>query len=72
MPRPADVAALVEVYGGVSGVEAEMLERLVTESRTRGWWEPFTEGLRSDPHFLPSPVATRPPRPTRPPSPRST
>ncbi|ALE85738.1 helix-turn-helix domain-containing protein [Pseudonocardia sp. HH130629-09] len=55
VPRPADVAALVEVYGGVAGVEAEMLERLVTESRTRGWWEPFTEGLRSDPHFLPSP-----------------
>ncbi|MEJ8278922.1 helix-turn-helix domain-containing protein [Pseudonocardia spirodelae] len=55
VPRPAEVTALVAVYGGASGAEAEMLDRLVAESRTRGWWEPFTEGLRSDPHFLPAP-----------------
>ena len=55
VPRGADVDALLDLYGGVAGVEADMLRRLVVQSRTRGWWEPFTEGLRTDRYVLPAP-----------------
>lgn len=55
VPRPADVDSLLGLYGGVAEVEAEMLRRLVAQSRTRGWWEPFTEGLRTDRYVLPAP-----------------
>lgn len=55
IPRPSDVDALCRAYGGVAEVESEMLHRLVTQSRTRGWWEPFTEGLRTDRYALPAP-----------------
>ncbi|MBP2364457.1 helix-turn-helix domain-containing protein [Pseudonocardia parietis] len=55
VPRVADVDALLHLYGGVADVEADMLRRLVTQSRTRGWWEPFTEGLRTDRYALPAP-----------------
>lgn len=55
VPRAVDVDALLHLYGGVAEVEAEMLHRLVTQSRTRGWWEPFTEGLRTDRYALPAP-----------------
>lgn len=55
IPRPADVDALLALYGGVAEVEAEMLHRLVSQSRTRGWWEPFTEGLSTDRYALPAP-----------------
>lgn len=54
-PRSADVDALLHAYGGVAEVEADMLHRLVTQSRTRGWWEPFTEGLRTERYVLPAP-----------------
>ncbi|ANY06488.1 helix-turn-helix domain-containing protein [Pseudonocardia sp. HH130630-07] len=55
IPRRADVDGLLDLYGGVADVEAEMLRRLVTQSRTRGWWEPFTEGLSTDRYALPAP-----------------
>jgi transcriptional regulator with XRE-family HTH domain len=55
VPRAGDVDALLALYGGVAEVEAEMLRRLVAQSRTRGWWEPFTEGLRTDRYELPAP-----------------
>ena len=55
VPRPVDVDALLALYGGVEGMEAEMLRRLVAQSRTRGWWEPFTEGLRTERYVLPAP-----------------
>ncbi|MFP5020939.1 helix-turn-helix domain-containing protein [Pseudonocardia phyllosphaerae] len=54
-PRRDDVDALLEVYGGAAEVEREMLHRLVLQSRTRGWWEPYTEGLRTERYVLPSP-----------------
>ncbi|MBC3194200.1 helix-turn-helix domain-containing protein [Pseudonocardia sp. C8] len=55
VPRIAEVDALLALYGGVADVEADMLHRLVAQSRTRGWWEPFTEGLRTDRYVLPAP-----------------
>ena len=55
VPRSADVEALLGVFGVVAEVETDMLRRLVTQSRTRGWWEPFTEGLRTERYVLPAP-----------------
>lgn len=55
VPRSGDVEALVGVYGVVAEVETDMLRRLVAQSRTRGWWEPFTEGLRTERYVLPAP-----------------
>lgn len=55
IPRPADVDVLCRAYGGVAEVEAEMLHRLVAQSRARGWWAPFTEGLHTDRYALPAP-----------------
>jgi transcriptional regulator with XRE-family HTH domain len=44
-PKPADVARLLEIYGIGPGAEADMLQRLARDSRGRGWWEPYTEGV---------------------------
>lgn len=44
-PKPADVARLLEIYGVGPGAEADMLQRLARDSRGRGWWEPYTDGV---------------------------
>ena len=39
-PSPADVAALLEIYGVVGDARGELLE-MAREARKRGWWHPF-------------------------------
>jgi transcriptional regulator with XRE-family HTH domain len=55
IPKPADVRELIKVYGVASDTEREMLMRLVRESRTEGWWEPYTEGVAPERFFLDAP-----------------
>ena len=44
-PKAADVQRLMEIYGVGPGAEAEMLLRLVRDSRGHGWWERYTDGV---------------------------
>jgi transcriptional regulator with XRE-family HTH domain len=52
IPKPADVRALMKIYGVAGDTEREMLMRLVRESRTEGWWEPYTDGVAPERFFL--------------------
>jgi transcriptional regulator with XRE-family HTH domain len=55
VPRAADVRELIKIYGVAGDSEREMLLRLVRESRTEGWWETYTEGVRPERIFLDAP-----------------
>lgn len=44
-PKLVDVRRLMEIYGVSSDTESDMLLRLVRDSRGRGWWEPYTDGV---------------------------
>jgi transcriptional regulator with XRE-family HTH domain len=52
IPKGADVRELMRIYGVAADPEGEMLLRLVRESRTEGWWESYTEGVRPEPFVL--------------------
>jgi transcriptional regulator with XRE-family HTH domain len=52
IPKAADVRELMRIYGVAADPEREMLLRLVRESRTEGWWESYTEGVRPEPFVL--------------------
>lgn len=54
-PKQSDVARLMEIYGVASDTESDMLLRLVRDSRSQGWWEPYTEGLPSERFMMDSP-----------------
>lgn len=55
IPKSADVRELIKIYEVAADTEREMLMRLVRESRTEGWWEPYTEGVAPDRFFLDAP-----------------
>ena len=55
IPKPADVRRLVEIYGVTADTERDMLLRLVRESRTEGWWQPYTDGVAPERFFLDEP-----------------
>ena len=55
IPKPGDVRELMKIYGVVADTEREMLMRLVRESRTEGWWEPYTDGVAPERFFLDEP-----------------
>jgi transcriptional regulator with XRE-family HTH domain len=48
IPKPADVRELIKIYGVAAEGERDMLMRLVRESRTEGWWEPYTDGVQPE------------------------
>lgn len=52
IPKAADVRELIRIYGVSADTERDMLLRLVRESRTEGWWEPYTDGVRPEPFVL--------------------
>lgn len=51
-PKLVDVRRLMEIYGVSSETESDMLLRLVHDSRGRGWWEPYTEGVTAERFIL--------------------
>lgn len=53
-PKLADVRRLMEIYGVTSETESDMLQRLVRDSRGRGWWEPYTDGVTPERFVLDS------------------
>jgi transcriptional regulator with XRE-family HTH domain len=55
IPKSADVRELIRIYGVTAETERDMLLRLVRESRTEGWWEPYTEGVATERFFLDAP-----------------
>ena len=55
IPKPADVRELIKIYEVAADTEREMLMRLVQESRTEGWWESYTDGVRPERIFLDAP-----------------
>jgi len=55
IPKPADVRELMRIYGVAADTEREMLMRLVRESRTEGWWEPYVDGVAPERFFLDAP-----------------
>ena len=55
LPKAADVRELIRIYGVAADAERDMLLRLVRESRTEGWWEPYTEGVKPERIFLDAP-----------------
>ena len=55
IPKPADVRELIKIYEVAADTEREMLMRLVRESRTEGWWEPYTDGVAPERFFLDAP-----------------
>lgn len=55
VPKSTDVRALMHLYGVSAAPERQMLLRLVQESRTEGWWEPYTEGVAPERFFLDAP-----------------
>jgi len=55
IPKPADVRELIKIYEVAAETEREMLMRLVRESRTEGWWEPYTDGVAPERFFLDAP-----------------
>lgn len=54
-PKLIDVQRLMQIYGVTSDTESDMLLRLVRDSRSRGWWEPYTDGVTPERFVLDSP-----------------
>ena len=55
VPKVPDVSELMRIYGLDSDTERALLLRLVRDGREHGWWETYTEGVQSEPHFLDRP-----------------
>jgi transcriptional regulator with XRE-family HTH domain len=55
VPKVPDVSELLRIYGLDSDVERALLLRLVRDGREHGWWETYTDGLQTEPHFLERP-----------------
>lgn len=55
LPKTADVRELMRIYGVSADTERDLLLRLVRESRTEGWWESYTEGVKPERIFLDAP-----------------
>ena len=55
VPKVPDVSELMRIYGVASDTERDMLLRLVHDGREHGWWEPYTDGVQPERHFLDSP-----------------
>lgn len=52
--KVADVHLLMRIYGVSSETERDMLLRLVRDSRGRGWWESYTDGIAPERFVLDS------------------
>jgi transcriptional regulator with XRE-family HTH domain len=55
VPKVPDVSELLRIYGLDSDAERALLLRLVRDGREHGWWETYTDGLQTEPHFLERP-----------------
>lgn len=55
VPKIPDVSELLRIYGVASDAERDLLLQLVHDGREHGWWEPYTEGVQTERHFLESP-----------------
>lgn len=55
VPKIPDVSELMRIYGVGSDAERDLLLRLVHDGREHGWWEPYTDGVQPERHFLVSP-----------------
>ena len=52
LPKATDVRELIKIYGVAADTERDLLLRLVRDSRTEGWWESYTEGVKPERIFL--------------------
>ncbi len=55
IPKVPDVRELMRIYGVTSDVRRDALLRLVHDGREHGWWEPLTDGVRTERYVLDSP-----------------